>query len=158
MKDLHFSRLSANKRSAPLLALYRRAIASVDDGLYSEAEKQRWMRWADAEEAADRVLRQGITVLASRDGQLRGFGQILPECRINMLYVDPAFSRQGVGFALLQAMQQIARHRRATRLTARASHASRPVFQRAGFIAEGQESIRASTDIHIEGTVMVKDL
>ena len=158
MRDLQFSRLSANKGSAPLLALYRRAIASIDDGHYSESEKQLWIQWADVPEAADRLLRQGITVLASREEQLQGFGQILPEARINMLYVDPACGRQGVGSALIQAMEQIARYRRVTRLTTRASHASRPVFQRVGFIAEGQESIPTGAHTHLEGTVMVKDL
>lgn len=144
--------------SAPLLALYRRAIARMDDGLYSESEKQRWSQWADVVEVADGLLRQGLTLLATREERLQGFGQLMPDGLINMLYVDPDVSRQGVGSAIVATMEQIARHRGDVRLYTRASHASRPLFRRAGFLADGRESIQASTDVRIARTAMVKDL
>ena len=158
MTDLTFARLGPAETSTPLLALYRRAIARIDDGLYSESEKQLWSQWADAPDVAGRLLRQGITLLAMREGQVLGFGQMIPDGLINMLYVDPDASRQGVGSALVSALEQIDRRRGGVRLYARASHASRPLFQRAGFSESGRESIQASTDVQITRTLMVKDL
>lgn len=137
MKTPHFRQLLPGDGTQPLLALYRRAIAGIDDGLYTEPEKELWMEWADTPRVADRILREGITLLAEREGQLQGFAQLTPGPLINMLYVDPGHGRQGVGMALIHAMETIARHRGAERLHTRASHASRPLFQRAGFVVEG---------------------
>ena len=158
MTELHFTRLNSNGDIAPLLALYRRAINGIDQGLYSGLERQIWREWADVPGVADRLFRQGITLLATREEQLEGFGQIMPDFGINMLYVDPASGRQGVGSALIRAMEQIARHQGAPRIHTRASHASRPVFQRSGFVAAGPDSIRASTHVRVDRTIMVKDL
>ena len=158
MPGLEITRLGTAQATDPLLALYRRAIAGIDDGLYSKAEKQLWGQWADTPERANRMLRQGVTLLATREGQLLGFGQIMPDYLINMLYVDPNAARQGVGSALVAVMERIARRHGAVSLYTRASHASRPLFQRAGFVPENRELIPAATGIRIARTVMVKDL
>lgn len=158
MKDLNLQRLQPEHDTAALLELYRRAIADIDDGLYSEPEKQLWIQWADTPEVADQLLRQGITLLAEKEGYLRGFAQLTSGHLINMLYVDPESSRQGVGFLLIQALVQIARHRNAARIHTQASHASRSLFERAGFSVEGPAAINASPNVCIARTAMVKDL
>lgn len=158
MRRPDFQRLSAEQPTAPLLALYRRAILGLDDGLYSQPQKQLWLDWAEFPEIAARLLREGITLTAAINGQLTGFVQLHPLHTINMLYVDPDWSRRGIGTNLVRAAEQIARHCGARSLTTRASHASRPVFQRIGFEENEMERIKASPEVSIDRMVMLKPL
>ena len=51
-----------------------------------------------------------------------------------MLYCDPAFARQGVATALLEAVESNARSVGIDRQFTEASEAAKPVFRKAGFL------------------------
>ena len=60
----------------------------------------------------------------------------------DMLYVDPAAGRRGVGGALIDALSKLAQARGAKRLTANASDVSKPLFERMKFVAERRSLVQ----------------
>jgi Acetyltransferases len=57
--------------------------------------------------------------IARVDGAIAGFAHAsfdAPDCKLDKLYVDPARQRSGIGRSLLDAIQNLARERGATRL------------------------------------------
>ncbi|TVP53894.1 MAG: GNAT family N-acetyltransferase [Halomonadaceae bacterium] len=125
-----------------VLYLYRKAVSTLDDNLYNFQQRHAWEAWGHDSQRAGKLLAQGVTLLALSDGQLTGFVQRWPEDCINMLYVDPAYSRQGIATALVSLMEDQARLAGVELLHTRASKASQPLFQRRGFSAKQQEWVR----------------
>lgn len=154
MNICHFDAQQHLKR---VLALYQRAIRALDDALYSPRERHAWESWGQDPKRTGQLLAQGITLLGVNDGQLMGFAQLWPRNCINMLYLDPAFGRQGVATGLVARMEAEARLAGVVWLNTRASKASRPLFQRLGFVVRQQEWVRAQ-GVNLARAHMVKRL
>ena len=91
------------------------------------------------------------------DGAVAGFASLKGGDEIDMLYVDPEFARQGAGRALVDALTRLAQARGAKRLTAEASEAARPLFERQGFTAQKRNLVRVG-DEWLANTTMTKPL
>ena len=74
-----------------------------------------------------------------------------------MIYVDPEFAQQGVGAALLDALEKLARARGATKLTAEVSDTAKPLFDRQRFVSE-QRNVKRIDDEWLGNTTMSKTL
>lgn len=153
---IRYQRLRPEMNTAPLLTLYRRSIASVDDGLYSPSQRLAWAQWAEDAVSADVQLRRGLTIMALADGSAVGFAQLHPAHLVNMLYVDDGWQKQGIGTTLVNQLETIARQQGVATLTTRASDASLPLFQRLGFVPAQREQVVADNGVTLMRTLMQK--
>ena len=158
MSAIHYQRLLPEADSTPLLSLYRRSIASVDDGLYSPEQRHAWTRWAADAASADAQLRQGLTVIALANGSTVGFAQLCPAHLVNMLYVDDSWQRQGIGRNLVRRLETVARQSGIATLTTRASDVSLPLFRHLGFEPVRRETVHAGEGVVLMRTLMHKPL
>jgi len=140
---MDYQPFQAEKHLDALLILYHRAIRGLDDGLYDARQRQAWAAWGKEPGRATTLLARGITLVAVRNDQLLGFGQLWPADQINMLYVDPAAGRRGLGSDLIRQLEQHAVAQQVPLLFTRASRASQPVFRRAGFEVVAEEWVNA---------------
>lgn len=93
----------------------------------------------------------GLTLLAERNGALAGFGVVVPEAgEIAACYVAPEASRQGVGKALLNAMESTVVAHGVHDLRVRASLNAKSFYSAFGYHVSGRGEHRFE-----DGTVMV---
>jgi putative acetyltransferase len=138
-------------------AIFRAAIEEIASEDYSQAQCEAWAAAADDEAAFAKALADMLTLVATEDGETIGFASLKGADHIEMVYVDPEFARQGVGAALLDAMERIARGRGATKLTADVSDTARPLFDRRQFVAE-RRNIKPLDEEWLGNTTMSKAL
>ena len=137
--------------------IFRDAIefSAADD--YDADQRAAWAGRADDEAAFGAKLAGQLTIVATLDGFVVGFASLKGAEDLDMLYVDPAAGRQGVGAALVDALTRLARARGAKRLTAQASDLSKPLFDRLGFSAERRSLVQLD-DQWLAHTTMTKTL
>ena len=138
-------------------AIFRDAIefSTADD--YNEDQRAAWAARADDEAAFGAKLAGQLTIVATIEGFIVAFASLKGADQLDLLYVDPAAGRQGVGAALIDALIRLARSRGAKRLTAEASDVSKPLFDRLGFAAERRSLVQID-DQWLAHTTMVKAL
>ncbi|MDX1588878.1 MAG: GNAT family N-acetyltransferase [Oleiphilaceae bacterium] len=154
---MQFRLYSPPQHLETVLALYRRAIHGLDEGLYDEGQRLAWSGWGNDPRRAAALLAQGVTLLACKEGQVLGFAQLLPVDCINMLYVDPAHGRQGVASALVSQLEGRALEAQVATLHTRASRASQPLFLRMGY-SPGQEEWVMANGTSLPRRRMIKAL
>jgi putative acetyltransferase len=138
-------------------AIFRSAIAEIASEDYSEAQCEAWAARAEDEAAFAQSLAGMLTLVATEDGEIVGFASLKGAEHIEMVYVDPEFARHGVGAALLDALEKIARSRGAAKLTAEVSDTARPLFDRRQFVAE-RRNIKRVDEEWLGNTTMSKPL
>ena len=72
-----------------------------------------------------------------------------------MLYVDPAYSRSGIGSALIDALSRLAEARGAEFVSSDVSDTAKPLFERQGFVAQ-RRNLAALGDEWLGNTTMKK--
>ena len=98
-------------------------------------------------------------VVAERDGELVGFGQIdLMRAEIEAVYVVPAAVRSGVGSALLTHLEAVARDHGLQRLALCASLNAETFYARRGYRARGRENRPLTTAMAVDCIRMDKVL
>jgi putative acetyltransferase len=138
-------------------AIFRAAITEIAGEDYSEAQCEAWAARAEDEAAFGASLAAMLTLIATRDGEIAGFASLKGADCIEMIYVDPEFAREGVGAALLDALEKIARARGASKLTADVSDTAKPLFDRRQFVSD-RRNIKAIDDEWLGNTTMSKAL
>ena len=152
-----FRRFDPEHDLAQVLDVYARAINGLDPHIYSRAQREAWLNWRDDSRKALISLSRGLTVVAFQGGTLAGFAQLHPSHLVNMLYVAPEHSRQGVGTQLIFKLEKAARRQGVGTLETKASHASRHVFARCGFQLTGRDIIHAG-GVALARNLMAKPL
>ena len=138
-------------------AIFRAAIEEIAGEDYSEGQCAAWAARADDAAAFAQSLAGMLTLVATEHGEVVGFVSLKGADHIEMIYVDPPFARAGVGAALLDALEKIARGRGAATLTAEVSDTAKPLFQRRQFVAE-RRNVRQLDDEWLGNTSMSKAL
>jgi putative acetyltransferase len=139
-----------------LAAIFQASIEELAAEDYSEAQRTEWAAAADDEEAFGRRLAEALTLVATWEGQPVGFASLKDE-RIDMLYVDPAATGQGVGNRLCEALEKLAANRGVKHLEVEASDNAAPFFQARGFQAQTRNTVRCGSE-WLATTTMRKDL
>ena len=123
-------------------AIFRDAIefSAADD--YDDDQRAAWAARADDEAAFGKRLAGRLTIVATLEGFVVAFATLEGAETLDMLYVDPAAGRRGVGGALIDALSKLAQARGAKRLTANASDVSKPLFERMKFVAERRSLVQ----------------
>lgn len=125
-----------------LAALYARCARTLGPTVYTPAQVRAWASFGQASDAFRRYVLDAETwVLQPADpaalpGGFCGAGQAAQAggvAEVHSLYVDPAFSRRGLGTGLLRHVLAQARARGQVRFAAWVTPLSRPVFLRQGF-------------------------
>lgn len=136
--------------AALALDICRRAISETASRHYSRQELAAWLPGDDVDAWAERVLSgpfaEGTEAfVAEIDDSTAGFISFAvrgEEARIDLLYVDPGFARQGAATAMVNHILSLCLDRQIPNCTVEASHTLRPLLERLGFTL--QETQRVS--------------
>jgi GNAT superfamily N-acetyltransferase len=78
--------------------------------------------------------KQLVVVVAERLSRIAGFGMLVPaDEEVRAVYVNPSFARQGVGTAILQHLEDLAREDKVLRLNLAASLNAERFYAKHGF-------------------------
>jgi putative acetyltransferase len=140
-----------------LRELFAQSIEELTADDYDEEQRVAWASAAaDAGEFAQK-LGSMVTLVVQVDGDYAGFASLKDNNVFEMLYVHPYFAGQGVGAALADAIERLARGRGATELTVEASDTAEPFFQSRGYQAK-QRNLVPREDLWLSNTTMTKKL
>jgi putative acetyltransferase len=141
-----------------LLALQLRAIRSHGDAVYGPSELRAWCE-AAREDAEALLLRDFQTYVATRGNHLVGYGCFSGEDGlVGALYVEQGQMGQGVGTAVLTAMEAAALEQRMRELYVHASLNAVPFYLRRGFASVANASYTLSSGTVLAMVRMVKPL
>jgi putative acetyltransferase len=141
----------------PLADIFRESIAELTADDYSESQQEAWAAAADDERAFAARLAGELTLVATLAGAPVGFVSLQDGNHIDMLYVHPAASGQGVGAMLCDAIERLAASRGAPALSVDASDNARGFFERRGYVAQRRNTMPCGGE-WLGSTTMRKDL
>ncbi len=140
---------------ATLASIARDAIEelAVDD--YDDNQR---LAWSDTLEAdfAQRVS-GALTLVATIESAPVGFASLVDNKTIDLLYVDPRVTRQGVATVLCDALEKLSRARGMKELTVDASDTAKPLFDARGYVAIRRNTVPLG-DEWLASTTMQKSL
>jgi putative acetyltransferase len=139
------------------LAIFRDAIDGAASEDYSEDQREAWKSRADDAAAFGARIGGALTLLASIDGAIVGFASLKAPATVEMLYVDPEYSRRGVGAALVDALVRLAQARGADEITSDVSDTAKPLFERQGFVGQRRNLVEIGEE-WLGNTSMTKSL
>ena len=111
-----------------LAAIFVAAIEELTGEDYSETQQEAWASAADDEEAFGKRLAGELTLIATLQNSPVGFASLKGKDHIDMLYVHPSATGQGVASMLCDALEKLAGARGAKSLTVDASDNARRRF------------------------------
>ena len=139
-----------------LADVYADAVRMLGPQLYSAEQVEAWAAAVKQPAFRDFVLRP-MTFVAVADDRPIGFSGVEEDGHVASLYVAGAWTRRGVGSALLTRVLLHAESQSIRKLHTEASRFSRPLFARFGFdVAETQHV--TYNDVVFERWLMRKDL
>lgn len=128
---------------------------AADD--YSEAQREAWMSTAADEGAFVKRVMQHLALVATVDGAPAAFASLKDNSHIDFLYVHPDHAGQGLAAALIDALEKLARNRRAETLTVDASDTALGFFEKRGFVMKRRNSVHRNGE-WLANTTMEKRL
>jgi putative acetyltransferase len=118
-----------------LAAIFAASIEELTGDDYSEAQQQAWAGVADDEEAFGKRLTGQLTLVATLQNSPVGFASLQGADHIDLLYVHPSATGQGVASMLCDALEKLAGARGAKSLTVDASDNAQEFFLKRGYVA-----------------------
>ena len=140
-----------------LAEIFRASIEGLAADDYGEGQRAAWASAAGDEAAFGARLGKQLTLLGTLAGSPVGFASLKGADDIDMLYVHPAASGQGVGSMLVDALAKLAASRGAARLTAEVSDSAQEFFKRRGFVPQRRNKVLRG-DEWLANTTMEKKL
>jgi putative acetyltransferase len=143
---------------APVLReIFRDSIEDLTADDYTEAQQEAWASAADDLGVFKTKLSGQLTLVATLEGSLVGFASLEGKDKIDMLYVHPAATGQGVGAMLVDALEKLAGARGTERLTVDASDSARGFFEKRGYVAQQRNTVSVG-DEWLANTTLQKQL
>ena len=124
-----------------LAAIFVAAIEELTGDDYSTAQQEAWAAAADDEDTFGKKLAGELTLIATIKNAPVGFASLRGQDHIDMLYVHPGATGQGVAAMLCDALEKLAGGRGAKHLTVDASDNAQPFFAKRGYVAMQRNSI-----------------
>jgi putative acetyltransferase len=124
-----------------LREIFRDSIEELTSDDYTETQKEAWAAMADDEADFGKKLAGELTLVATLEGSPVGFAALAGKDRIDMLYVHPAATGQGVAAMLVDALEKLAGGRGADKLIVDASDSARGFFEKRGYQAQQRNTI-----------------
>lgn len=143
---------------APVLReIFRDSIEDLTADDYTEAQQEAWASAADDLGVFKTKLSGQLTLVATLEGSPVGFASLEGKDKIDMLYVHPAATGQGVGAMLVDALEKLAGARGTERLTVDASDSARGFFEKRGYVARQRNTVSVG-DEWLANTTLQKQL
>jgi GNAT superfamily N-acetyltransferase len=124
-----------------LIDLFRDTVRNVALGDYTAAQVRAWAPDQIDRAAWARRLAANRTLVAEAAGRIVGFAELTEYGQVQMLYCHRDHQGQGVGSALLAALERAARALGLTRLGTEASLTARPFFEARGFQVVARQEV-----------------
>lgn len=140
-----------------LRELFAQSIEELTAEDYDEDQRVAWASTAADAEAFAKRLGGMVTLVVQVDGEYAGFASLKDNTVFDMLYVHPYFAGQGVGTALADAIETLAKSRGATEITVESSDTAEPFFEDRGYQAT-QRNMVPRDDLWLTNTTMKKRL
>lgn len=140
-----------------LRELFAQSIEELTQDDYDEEQRLAWVSAAEDAAAFGERLAQMLTLVVQADGEYLGFAALQDNKTIDMLYVHPYYAGEGVGSALVAALEKIAAARGCEELSVDASDTAEPFFEKLGFVPVRRNSIPRE-DQWLSNTTMSKRL
>jgi putative acetyltransferase len=140
-----------------LAAIFAAAIEELTGDDYSEAQQQAWASAADDEEKFGNRLAGELTLVATLQNSPVGFASLRGNDHIDMLYVHPSATGQGVASMLCDALEKLAGGRGAKNLTVDASDNAEGFFSKRGYVGKQRNTVTVGGE-WLANTTMQKAL
>jgi len=124
-----------------LTAIFTAAIEELTGDDYSAAQQEAWAAAADDEDAFGKKLAGELTLIATLQNSPVGFASLKGKDHIDMLYVHPGATGQGIAAMLCDALEKLAGSRGAKSLTVDASDNAQGFFAKRGYVAKQRNSV-----------------
>jgi len=145
---------------ADTVALRELFVQSIEELAEDEYDDDQRLAWAsaaaDAEAFCDHLASM-LTLVVQVDGEYAGFASLKDNAQIDMLYVHPDYAGEGVGTALVDALERIAASRGTKHISVDASDTSAIFFEGRGYVATHRNSVPMD-DQWLTNTTMRKEL
>jgi len=138
-------------------AIFVAAIEELTGDDYSRDQQAAWAAAADDEDTFGNRLAGELTLIATLQNSPVGFASLKGPDHIDMLYVHPGATGQGVASMLCDALEKLAGGRGATSLTVDASDNAQPFFAKRGYVAKQRNSVTVNGE-WLANTTMQKTL
>src|SRR5216683_3698117 len=138
-------------------AIFVAAIEALTGDDYSEAQQEAWAAAAEDEEQFGKRLAGQLTLIATMQNSPVGFASLKGPDHIEMLYVHPSVTGQGVASMLCDALEKLAGSRGATKLTVDASDNASEFFRKRGYVATQRNTVTVNGE-WLANTTMQKTL
>jgi len=143
---------------APLLReIFRDSIEELTSDDYTEAQQEVWASIADNVADFGKKLSARLTLVATMEGSPVGFASLEGKDKIDMLYVHPAATGQGVGAMLVDALEKLASSRGEVKIVVDASDSARGFFEKRGYVAQQRNTVLVG-DEWLANTTLHKQL
>jgi putative acetyltransferase len=143
---------------APLLReIFRDSIEELTSDDYTEAQQEVWASVADNVADFGKKLSARLTLVATMEGSPVGFASLEGKDKIDMLYVHPAATGQGVGAMLVDALEKLASSRGEVKIVVDASDSARGFFEKRGYVAQQRNTVSVG-DEWLANTTLHKQL
>ena len=140
-----------------LAAIFAAAIEQLTGDDYGEAQQQAWAGAADDEEQFGKRLASELTLVATLQNSPVGFASLKGADHLDMLYVHPGATGQGVASMLCEALEKLAGGRGAKNLTVDASDNAEGFFQKRGYVGLQRNTVALNGE-WLANTTMQKTL
>ena len=140
-----------------LAAIFVAAIEELTGEDYSQAQQEAWAAAAEDEEQFGQKLASELTLIATLQNSPVGFVSLKGPDHIDMLYVHPGASGQGVASMLCEALEKLAGGRGAKALTVDASDNAEGFFAKRGYLAKQRNTVTVNGE-WLANTTMQKTL
>jgi putative acetyltransferase len=140
-----------------LAAIFAASVEELTGEDYSEAQQQAWASAADDEEQFGKRLAGELTLIATLQNSPVGFASLRGADHIDMLYVHPGATGQGVASMLCEALEKLAGGRGAKSLTVDASDNAEGFFAKRGYVAKQRNTVTVNGE-WLANTTMQKSL
>ncbi len=140
-----------------LAAIFIAAIEELTADDYSEAQQEAWASAADDEEQFGARLASELTLVATLQNSPVGFASLKGADHIDMLYVHPSATGQGVASMLCDALEKLAGGRGATKLSVDASDNAQEFFLNRHYVAKQRNTVTVNGE-WLANTTMQKSL
>lgn len=140
-----------------LRELFAQSIEELTQEDYDEDQRVAWAASAEDAAAFGQRLADMLTLVVQVDGEYLGFASLKDNKTIDMLYVHPYYAGEGVGSALIAALEKIAAARGSESLEVDASDTAEPFFQGRGYGPVRRNTVPRD-DQWLSNTTMMKRL
>ena len=140
-----------------VVAIFAAAIEELTGDDYSADQREAWAAAADNESTFGGRLAGELTLIATLENSPVGFASLKGQDHIDMLYVHPSATGQGVASMLCDALEKLAGGRGAKRLTVDASDNAQPFFAKRGYVATQRNTVTVNGE-WLANTTMQKTL